>query len=150
MRVPLLIITRGLPGSGKTTWAREYIAMASDPTFRVNRDDLRRMFGFGTGDDENAVTEIQYAAITTFLAGVRRADVVVDDTNLHDEHVDTLRRMAGRCGARFRVQDFRMVPVETCLKRNRLPDRRAIGAVVPDHVIVGMAQRYGLPLAGLD
>lgn len=36
-----LTITRGLPGSGKSTWAKAWTA--ADPTCRarVNRDDLR-------------------------------------------------------------------------------------------------------------
>src|SRR6185312_3684454 len=39
-----LFITRGLPASGKTTWARTRLAEAPLGTLvRLNRDDLRRM-----------------------------------------------------------------------------------------------------------
>ena len=39
-----LFITRGLPASGKSTWAREQLAKAPLGTVvRLNRDDLRRM-----------------------------------------------------------------------------------------------------------
>ena len=45
-----LVVTRGLPASGKTTWAQAWVA--DDPTryARVSRDDLRAML-FGVTDD---------------------------------------------------------------------------------------------------
>src|SRR4029453_2439326 len=56
-----LIITRGLPGSGKTTWAK-----AQPGTVRVNRDELRRMMHGGhTGEGwaERQITVAQRAQI---------------------------------------------------------------------------------------
>jgi len=38
-----LIATRGIPASGKTTWAREY-CLKNPNTVRVNRDDIRYTF----------------------------------------------------------------------------------------------------------
>ena len=38
---PLLTITRGLPGAGKTTWARTHAATTG--AVRVNRDDMRAL-----------------------------------------------------------------------------------------------------------
>ena len=73
-----LIITRGLPGSGKTTWAK-----AQPGTVRVNRDELRRMMHGGhTGEGwaERQITVAQRAQIEALLrAGV---SVICDDTNL--------------------------------------------------------------------
>jgi hypothetical protein len=54
VKVSKLIITRGLPGSGKTTWARQQVRFV-----RVNRDDLREMLHggmLGTGWAEVQVT----------------------------------------------------------------------------------------------
>lgn len=41
-QVGTLIITRGLPASGKTTWVREQIAADLANRVRISRDDLRR------------------------------------------------------------------------------------------------------------
>jgi len=36
-------ILKGLPGSGKTTWAKEQIAKSPGNYKRINKDDLREM-----------------------------------------------------------------------------------------------------------
>mgnify|MGYP003455142708 FL=1 len=40
-----LILTRGIQGSGKTTWARQWVAEDPDSRVRINNDDLRNMLG---------------------------------------------------------------------------------------------------------
>ena len=42
-----LIITRGLPGCGKTTYARAWVAEDREHRARVNRDDIRAMLEDG-------------------------------------------------------------------------------------------------------
>ena len=108
-----LIITRGLPGSGKTSWAR------TQPGWRVNRDDLRNMFTatwkHGDDHDETLCTAVQYAAIREVL---RDKDVIVDDTNLRDEHVLALESIARVARAEFQIKDFTDVPLEVCIARD--------------------------------
>ena len=38
-----IILCRGIQGSGKTTWAKQYCKEHPN-TIRVNRDDIRQMF----------------------------------------------------------------------------------------------------------
>lgn len=40
-----LIICRGLPASGKTTWAKEWVMKDPGNRVRINLDDIRSMLG---------------------------------------------------------------------------------------------------------
>ena len=80
--MPKLILTRGIPGSGKSTWAKAYIAERLGAV-RINRDCLRWMvFNKPHSDDkklEKLVKDIERSAVLESLS--RGYDVVVDDTH---------------------------------------------------------------------
>lgn len=126
---PSLIITRGLPASGKTTWALHQLAERPHGTLvRVNRDELRRMLHGKpryTRESEGEVTVVQHQAIGTMLALGK--SVIVDDTNLDPVHVDALRQLASFWSVTFAEKDFTYVPLDTCIRRDK--NRGA-----PDHV----------------
>ena len=109
-----LTITRGLPGSGKTTWARRQRGAV-----RVNRDDLRRMLHggmIGLGWAEVQVTVAQRALVEALLrAGV---NVICDDTNLRSRYVRDLAALARAGGADVVIRDFTDVPVDVCVARD--------------------------------
>jgi predicted kinase len=138
--MPTLTITRGLPASGKSTWAREHLRTVALRAARVNRDDLRRTMhdGFsGAGWAERQVTVAEHAAIAALLrSGV---DVICDDTNLRSRVVRDLIDLAADCHAEFVVQDFTDVPVDVCVERDRLRDP---ADRVGEQVIRDMYQRY--------
>ncbi|HET6531213.1 MAG TPA: AAA family ATPase [Actinoplanes sp.] len=110
-----LLITRGLPASGKTTFARTL----QPYVVRVNRDDIRRMLHgrrLYTQWAEGQVTAVQRAVVEALLRA--RADVIVDDTNLTSRAVREWAELAARHGATFEVHDFTDVPLAECLRRD--------------------------------
>ncbi|MFR9779664.1 AAA family ATPase [Micromonospora sp. MS34] len=110
-----LIATRGLPASGKTTFARRL----QPGVVRVNRDDLRRMMHgerLFTQWAEGQVTRAQRAQVEALLAA--RVSVCVDDTNLRSRTLRDWAELAERFGAAFEVHDFTDVPLEECLRRD--------------------------------
>jgi predicted kinase len=110
-----LLITRGLPASGKTTFARRL----QPGVVRVNRDDLRRMLHgrrLFTQWAEGQVSRAQRAAVEALLGA--HADVVVDDTNLRAKTVRDWAELAARYSATFEVHDFTDVPLDECLRRD--------------------------------
>lgn len=147
--MPTLTITRGLPGSGKTTRAKEWVA--EDPTHRarINRDDYRAMLHGGYVDQERQINAVRDAAISALLR--RGVDVVADDTCLPSRHARDLRRLATLAGAEFQIWDLTDVPVEVCIERDA-----ARTATVGEKVIRDMHTRYlagkpyPLPLADED
>jgi predicted kinase len=136
VNVTRLLITRGLPASGKTTFARKLQPMV----VRVNRDDLRHMLHgrrLFTQWAEGQVTVVQHAMVESLLRA--KADVIVDDTNLRPHTVREWAELAARFRAGFEVHDFTDVPLAECLRRDAARDE---AERVGEHGIRRMFDRY--------
>ncbi|MFC8301006.1 AAA family ATPase [Micromonospora orduensis] len=144
-----LIATRGLPASGKTTFARTL----QPSVVRVNRDDLRRMLHgerLFTQWAEAQVTVVQRAQVEALLRA--RADVCVDDTNLRARTLRDWADLAARHGAEFEVHDFTDVPLDECLRRDAArPAAEQVGADairrLHDRYLAGRALPLPVPQA---
>jgi predicted kinase len=135
-----LVITRGLPASGKTTFARLWVARDRQHRARVNRDDLRRMVDDGEfvkGVTEQRIQALRNAAIMGLLD--RGVSVVCDDTNLPNRVCRDLHDLARQHKAEFRIVDLTSSSLETCLTRN---EAREDKDPVPQHVIQDMYLRF--------
>lgn len=137
-----LIITRGLPASGKTTFARRWVNADPRTRIRLNRDELRRMLHADVGAttnglQEHLITKIQQdTARQALRAGT---DVIVDDTNLRGRTAADWATLADVVGAEFAVQDFTHVTAETCLWRNA---QRPAETRVPEEVVNTMNLKF--------
>lgn len=141
-----LIITRGLPASGKTTFARQWVEKMPEHRAQVSRDDIRFGYlnysegqGIGTPAQENMVTEIQRAVVQSFL--LKGWDVIVDDTNLKLKVAKDWARLARTCRAEFEVIDFDHITVDECVKRDLQRGQAGFRWVGSD-VITKMHDRY--------
>lgn len=146
-----LILTRGIPASGKTTWAREWVAEEPTGRARVNRDDLRlNLYGRPAPlpyELETVITVAQHAAVRRLLGG--HISVVVDDTNLHLKYVGEYAKIAAEQGATIRLEDFD-TPLDECIRRDFLRMDADEDAYVGEEIIRKMhgrwqnAKRHGL------
>lgn len=109
-----LLMLKGLPGSGKSTYARE---LAKNGYVRVNKDDLRAMLNDGkwSKTNEKFVIAVRNAIVTNALAEGK--SVVVDDTNFSERHRSFLSQLAKDMDATFETKFFD-VPLEECIKRD--------------------------------
>lgn len=114
-----LIMTKGLPGSGKTTWAKIYLEKHPE-TVLVSKDDLRAlMFNSAwTGRREKIILAARDLIIIEALKSGR--NVVSHDTNFVPKHEARFRELAKEYGAEFEIQDFTQVPIERCIKQDLL------------------------------
>lgn len=129
-----LLITQGISGSGKSTWAKAFVAKDPENWVRSSRDDLRvQMFGNPTYDEiqEKAVGIAQDGMVQALLAAGK--SVVIDNTHLHPLAIQHWQNLAGYTGATFKVKPF-SVSVEQA-KMNVSKRVAAGGLFVPDHVI---------------
>jgi len=115
-----VLLLQGLPASGKSTWAKEFIAQ--NPNWvRVNRDDLRIQFG-GPDYKFNNKVEKQVLAERDRLileALAKDLNVIVDETFCN---ANTRRKMeeflAGK--AEYEYKSFMDIPVEECIARDAM------------------------------
>ena len=82
-----VIIMRGLPGSGKSTWAKQLVTENPNSYKRINRDELRMMFdnGYTSNGNEKFVKQVRDILLVKALSEGKH--VIVDDTNLSDKSI---------------------------------------------------------------
>jgi predicted kinase len=134
-----LIMCRGLPASGKSTWAKAQVDASNGNVKRVNRDDLRAMVDNGkwSKSNEKFILSIRDSVILEGL--FLGLTVICDDTNLTPFHEKQLRDVAyGIYNSTFEIKDFD-TPYEECVRRNAL---REGPARVPDEAMERMKKDW--------
>lgn len=103
-----LILTKGLPASGKSTWAREYVKENLN-TIIITKDDLRPMFA-DTQSREKKVLNLRNLLTKEYL---KEMDVIWCDTNLNPIHEAKARELSEK----VEIVNFDTTPKE-CIKRD--------------------------------
>jgi predicted kinase len=131
-----ILVLRGLPASGKTTYAKSI----ADTHSRVSRDDIRasltgRAEKFA-GDPafEARVTKIEEAQVTAFVKAGR--SVVIDDTNLRLKYARRWIELANTLGVESDVINFKPTLNELLERNAKRLDK------VPDEVIRDLYKRF--------
>lgn len=107
-------LTKGLPGSGKSTWAKNF---ATNGIKRISKDDLRAMLDNSVYSKGNEKFIIQVRDAMILLALENGNHVVIDDTNLSPKHEEHIRNLV-KGKAEVVIQDFTDVPLEVCIERD--------------------------------
>lgn len=114
-----IIITRGIPASGKSTWARSWVNENTDNRIEVNRDNIRTMFGFPSRGDhtqENMVTKVHREMIHSAITANK--DIVVSDTNMRPKYIKDFVKIAINADYDIEIKDF-PVDFDTACARDR-------------------------------
>lgn len=113
MSEPNIILTRGLPASGKTTWTKD-VAMRNPNSVRVSRDDIRSQLYPGADYqdiDEDLITEVETATARAALRNGKT--VIVDAMHLQQRYINRWQRL----GYPVEIIEFH-APLEVLLNRN--------------------------------
>jgi len=133
--MPKVILTRGLPASGKSTWAKQFIKENAG-WLRFNNDDYCEMLTgkrFGRVDGKFLANQRkQFVANATDLGH----NVILDNTNLNPYTVKEVRGAVGY-GVNILTVDFK-ADLETCITRDQARQNP-----VGKEVITGMVDRWG-------
>ncbi len=150
-----IVLLKGLPGSGKSTFAKEVLA-SSPPCWRlVSRDDLRFMLlgktlpidpvdvdgqkpsGKWSPRREQQVIQARDALVRRFLQ--EGCCVIVDETLLNPKVEAHLRALAAEFPTvNVELKDFTDVDIDVCVTRDIHRGSRAVGA----GVIRSMAAKF--------
>lgn len=135
-----ILLTRGLPASGKTTFSRELLNREPGKWKRINKDDLRSLLDDGKWSKKNEEFIIQIRNSIAKQALHSGYSIIVDDTNFSVDHVNYFKEIAEYNEYDFEIKDFTDVPLRTCIER----DLKRLNSVGKD-VIVGMYNKYLKP-----
>ncbi len=110
-----LYLTKGLPASGKTTWANKAVIDSQGKTININKDDLRSMLHADKTSKNREAFVIKAQETLTKLAFEEGFNVIWSDTNLNPIH----EKRAKTFSDRVEVVDFTNVSVQECILRDK-------------------------------
>lgn len=85
--MPKIILCRGIQGSGKTTWAKQWVLEDPEHRVRFNNDDIRNMLGkYWVPNREVLVSALKTQFIITSMK--KGYDIVIDNMNLNSKEVE--------------------------------------------------------------
>jgi len=135
-----IIFLKGLPASGKTTWAINFCK--SNPNYRrINKDDIREEFYRENGGPiewskkfENEVLSEQRNRGNELLAN--GFSIIVDDTNFAQKHEQYWTEISKNLGVSFNMMQF-TTSIEECIRRDKEREKS-----VGEGVILDMYNRH--------
>jgi predicted kinase len=112
-----IVMLYGLPASGKSTYAKDFVGKSGGDWKRINKDNLRSMLDADVRHkkSEKFVLQARDALIELYLA--QGLNVIVDDTNFNPIHKTKLKELAQKHGAQFSSQYFD-TPLDVCIERD--------------------------------
>lgn len=122
-----IIALQGVPASGKTTWANEFVKNKKDWVI-VSRDAIREASGnYWVPEREDYITKVEFSQIKTALE--ENLNVIIDDTNLNPKTIEKLKNLAEECKVEIEFKLFK-ISYEEALARDeerRKKGKRAVG-----------------------
>lgn len=124
METRKLILCRGIQGSGKSFFARNWTLEDPERRVRFNNDDIRNMLGkYWVPSRENLVTTIKM----NFLIQATHFgyDIIIDNMNLNPKEIEFYKEFInshnkGEHGIQYEIEfkDF-WTPVDECIRRDK-------------------------------
>ena len=141
-----IYILCGVPGSGKSTWARKQVEELDGKGIIISRDAIR----FSMLGDDDAYFAHEDAVFDEFIKKIQEAindqehtSIFIDATHLNEKNRNKVLSRIWRMGDDVIIGVYFDVPLEECLRRNALRTGRAL---VPETVIKNMYESLTKPL----
>lgn len=120
--MPKIILCRGIQGSGKTTWAKQWVLEDPEHRVRFNNDDIRNMLGkYWVPSREGLVKDLKGLFLQEAMA--YGFDIVIDNMNLNPRELEYYERVLNdwnrvvRPKYELEFKDF-FIPLQDCIERD--------------------------------
>ena len=116
-----IVLCSGIQGSGKTTWAKQWVLEDPEHRVRFNNDDIRNMLGkYWVTSREHLVSDIK----KDFMVSAMEFgyDIVVDNMNFNPKEIEYYENLVDstlgymNCYS-LEYKDF-FIPLEVCIERD--------------------------------
>ena len=121
-----IILTRGIPASGKSTWAKQEVLKDPKHSIRINRDDLRNMSGqYCVPAREKYILYCRNLLLNTAIY-MKFNTIIIDDMNLNPRDIDYIIKavnvfnkvLESKNQYKIEFKDFTNVPLNVCIERD--------------------------------
>ena len=127
--MPKIILCRGIQGSGKTVWAKQWVLKDPEHRVRFNNDDIRNMLGkYWVPSREGLIKDLK--GLFLWKAMSYGFDIVIDNMNLNPKELEYYERVLNywnnskgvvpdvvRPKYELEFKDF-FIPLEVCIDRD--------------------------------
>lgn len=129
-----LLILRGVPASGKSTWAKEFVSGKKDWVI-VSRDEIREATGtYWVPSREDYISEVEEFQIRSAIKN--NLNVIIDATNLNPKTQEKWKNLAKELDVEIDFKDF-FIDFKTALERDNNRIRK-----VGKKVLEGFFSKY--------
>lgn len=138
-----IILVRGIQGSGKSTWARQWVEADPEHRVRFNNDDVRNMCGkYWVPSREPLIADIKNELIHRYM--YYGYDIVIDNMNLNPKEIEWVKNIIDNYNRThndeytLELRDFK-TPVDECIRRDALREHP-----IGEEVIMKTYEKYKL------
>lgn len=141
-----IIFTRGIPASGKSTWAKQEVLKDPEHSVRINRDDLRNMSGQYWVPAREDYIKACKSTILINAINFKFNTIIIDEMNLNPKETGHLKGVISMMNETIKdvedkyiveIKDFTDVPLNVCLERDSKRENP-----IGEKVIRGIFNKY--------
>ena len=111
-----IILCRGIQGSGKTTFAKQWVLEDPEHRVRFNNGDIRNMLGKYWVPSREPIVKIMKSSFISGAA-IFGMDVVIDNMNLDSEEIEYWKDVAKTFNYDLEIKNF-FTPLQECIDRD--------------------------------
>ena len=101
-----IILTRGIPASGKSTWAKQEVLKDPEHSIRINRDDLRNMSGQYWVPAREDYTKACKGTMLMNAINFKFDTIIIDEMNLNPKETGYLKEIVSYIDKSLVINDL--------------------------------------------